>query len=357
MSTTSPILGLTLPASDGSDQFSLALFLTDFGIIDASPGVFICTSGTRPTWDSGQAGRLIYEKDYGRLLEWNGSSFVDPTYNNIVADSVVTNGFEVNGVHVFTFAGNPNSGVESIVTGDLVFDYTTPAIWQATAPSSYTNWVQLGGGAPSGSAGGDLGGTYPDPTVEKLQGSIALSGTPSTGQVLTATSSSAADWATPSGATLTPIGLVAVLVNDVSTSANVCQVNVAPAYTGAQGNVYQSAPPYGSDFALWTFNPGDIVAPYLDQSLAAGLWDQVDIENGLLEVWSLDGGVTNKLTASWDYYLIDDSTSPTYMPLALVGSITGTDLSIVTEGAGNGIQSAAGGTYYVRISADSVVWD
>lgn len=75
MATTSTVLGLKLPGS--SDPFLLSDFVGNWGILDASPGVFICTSTNRPNWGAAQSGRLIYMTDLKQLSFWNGSSWND----------------------------------------------------------------------------------------------------------------------------------------------------------------------------------------------------------------------------------------------------------------------------------------
>lgn len=69
---------LNLVNNTGSDPFSLDDFSTNWNILDSEPGVYVCTSTTRPTWGPNQAGRTIVETDTFRLLVWNGGNWQEP---------------------------------------------------------------------------------------------------------------------------------------------------------------------------------------------------------------------------------------------------------------------------------------
>lgn len=75
MATTSTVLGLKINAP--SDPFQLSDFTNNWGILDASPGIFICTSTSRPSWGSGQAGRLIFMTDIKQLSYFDGAAWND----------------------------------------------------------------------------------------------------------------------------------------------------------------------------------------------------------------------------------------------------------------------------------------
>lgn len=74
MSSVSTFLRLVVPAR--SDQFSTQDIADNWGKIDSAPGVYICTSTSRPTWTAAQAGRLIIETDTGLEWRWTGTQFV-----------------------------------------------------------------------------------------------------------------------------------------------------------------------------------------------------------------------------------------------------------------------------------------
>lgn len=67
-------LGLMKPQN--ADTFLRQDFLDTMAILDGSPGIFICTSTTRPTdWGAAQAGRMIFESDLARVIRWTGTDW------------------------------------------------------------------------------------------------------------------------------------------------------------------------------------------------------------------------------------------------------------------------------------------
>jgi hypothetical protein len=75
LATFSNYLGLKLNSQ--TDPFLLSDFVANWSLIDASPGINICTSSTRPSLSTGQAGMLIFMSDLKQLSYWNGTSWQD----------------------------------------------------------------------------------------------------------------------------------------------------------------------------------------------------------------------------------------------------------------------------------------
>lgn len=75
MSLLSTRLGLKKPQD--SDPFLTTDFDGNLDIIDSYPGVWVCTSSTKPLWGAAQAGQQIFCTDTRTLLSWTGSAWVD----------------------------------------------------------------------------------------------------------------------------------------------------------------------------------------------------------------------------------------------------------------------------------------
>lgn len=117
--------------------------------------------------------------------------------------SVVNSGLDINGspqpsysttFGVYTLFNDLRVSARNETTeGDAEFG------WTSKFNAIIRNGTGGGGGQPTGAAGGDLGSTYPNPQVQKVRG-VSISATaPSTGQVLVATNATSAAWAASPG--------------------------------------------------------------------------------------------------------------------------------------------------------------
>jgi hypothetical protein len=198
-------------------------------------------------------------------------------------------------VSIFSYAGDPNGQVTALNAGDICFDNTTPATWQASAAGN-SSWVKSGGA-------------------------------------------------------VFDIGLVTASARNTIQSVDYANTAVAPDPTMNYGNNPGStshAPIYQSDWLpLQVVNPGDLIEVLVTWNLSGGLWDTVDL-NGTIVVWDQAG--LNLFYGTWAYPSVSGSGSGT-ATLTQV-QLIGTDLSE----SSNAITSSFGGVYNVLINT-SASWN
>jgi hypothetical protein len=159
------------------------------GTPSASGKVLTSTSTTAASWQD-PTGGLSGTLTSAHILVGNGSNVAtdvavsgDASLSNTGAVTVS----KLNGVSVTNAPGTGQVLEATSTTAAAWTTFSSTAVPDADATTKGV--VQLAS---------DFSGTASAPTVAKIQG-VAISGTPATGDVITATSSTAAHWAAPSG--------------------------------------------------------------------------------------------------------------------------------------------------------------
>lgn len=118
----------------------------------------------------------------GQVLKWNGTNWIPQGDNGTVTSITAGTGLSGGTITTTGTIALANTGVTagSYGTATTVPQLTIDAQGRVTAATNTT----ISGTAPGGAAGGDLNGTYPNPTVDALQSRAVAATAPTTGQVL-----------------------------------------------------------------------------------------------------------------------------------------------------------------------------
>lgn len=150
MTTLSTRLGLKKHTT--ADQFHIADYAGNWQILDGSPGVFVCTSSTRPaTWTSDHNGMLISETDTGLLWRWNGTAFVRFYGKGLLGEASRTTDASTSStteITILTAATTIPAGGRSVlvtVAGPGVYNTAgVTRMWLYRGATEIQSWLQRG---------------------------------------------------------------------------------------------------------------------------------------------------------------------------------------------------------------------
>lgn len=151
MTTLSTRLGLK--KSTTADAYRIAEYADNWARLDDHPGVYVCTSATRPsTWGTDQAGMLISETDTNLVWRWTGTVWTRQAPAGLLSTAssdmtqVTTSTTLADAIGVI--AQVPAGGRSVLVVVDAPRVYSTTGVTRLALYRSGTelqSWLQRGG--------------------------------------------------------------------------------------------------------------------------------------------------------------------------------------------------------------------